>query len=61
MRFGTEDPGSAPRRPAYLAAVKAHQMQGATLIVRSVWRDHVLRTVSFGSYQPAAVVTQKAA
>ena len=48
-------------RYADLAAVTAHQMQGATLIIRAVWRDSVLRAASFGSSQPAGVVARKAA
>ena len=48
-------------RHEYLAAVTAHQMQGAKLIMRSVWRDSVLWAASFGSSQPAGVVARKAA
>ena len=47
-------------RTEYLAAAQAHQMQGARIVVRSVARDRFLRAITFGSYQPAALLAERA-
>lgn len=46
-------------RAEYLAAITGPQMRAVQLVVRSARRDVILRAVSFGSYQPAAVIAQK--
>lgn len=47
-------------RDEYLAAARLHRLQNARIIVRSAMRDNFLRTITFGSYQPAAVLAQRA-
>lgn len=46
-------------RAEYHTALQALGLTGLRIIVASHWRDMLLKTVSFGSYQPAALIGQR--